>query len=397
MCKEKKMTEEEAHERFKKYLESDSLPYGLTAEKIANRAFWCSEDGNISFSMERHQSLFPHVTGQPMSAFVETNTTYTYDPENDTLLEEPGKQRVVLGDIYHAVRFYCWYDGFDVEHCSDGKYLIVGDSSKVECKVSTYQEACEFVRKEVEDWPLDGCLSAIRDNVAQEQFYEIEKEFREACVVEVLSKLENRWCFMEKSEEARARPMQPFVGRSYKKAGLRGQKLLIMGESVYHPNPPDDKSKYNKSVIADVIGRQKGSGYWNKSRFYTRIARLFGYNAADFTQRKEFWHSVAYFNYLHTLSVKPGRVPPASLWGPAETHYAESLKKLKPDYVVTFGKRLWQHIPKEAEEPVENEEGVWIMRAVCPKTGTKLVGFPNPAGPTFRWRDAKAVLERQLP
>jgi hypothetical protein len=190
--------------------------------------------------------------------------------------------------------------------------------------------------------------------------------------------------------------MRPFIGQDYDKHGLRGLRILIMGESSYSGKHVDDITDYNDALAADAIGYDEGRGYWNKSPFYTRIARIFGYEAASFEARKSFWNSVAYYNFLQTVLSQPRQLPAAELWEEAKGPFLDTVRELEPDYVVGFSKRMWWHLPKESEGKIENDQGVFAMSALCPGTGTRLLGFMHPTGRGFRWGDVKTVLEKAI-
>jgi hypothetical protein len=198
------------------------------------------------------------------------------------------------------------------------------------------------------------------------------------------------------------RVIHPFIGSNYHSAGLRGTKLLIVGESSYNPGEHPDGYDFSQATInlaADAIGWDQGHGYRNKSRFYSRIVRIFGFNPNHFTSRHEFWNSVSYYNYLQTTFLAARVLPPAEAWNAARDPFIETASELRPDYIVIFSKRMWPYVPKTSEAEIPNPHGVFARYATVeyPKQPTAmLIGFKHPTAPRFRWQDVKYVLDQHI-
>lgn len=195
------------------------------------------------------------------------------------------------------------------------------------------------------------------------------------------------------------RLIHPRVGSEYSKSGLRGHKIMILGESSYHPNSAYDLPNQTINVGNDAIGYDQGRGYWNKSRFYTRISRIFGYEAQSYERRQEFWNSVIYYNFLQVVLTKSREHPPTESWTDAKPAFLETIDEYRPEFVVSFSKRMWGYLPKENSCVVSNTLGVQCWSAELDVGGfsTKLYGFLHPTAPRFYWQPVGELLRDLIP
>jgi hypothetical protein len=173
---------------------------------------------------------------------------------------------------------------------------------------------------------------------------------------------------------------------------------MIVGESSYDPYATRegfDFASQTMNVGNDAIGYEEGRGYWNKSKFYTRIARMFGYDYRSFSQRKLFWESVVYYNFLQVVLTKAREIPPAKAWSESVSAFRETLEEHRPDFVVSFSKRMWPHIPKDSGTALYNELGVDCRSGYIALTdghSVRMINFLHPTSFGFRWQPVGLVL-----
>ena len=191
------------------------------------------------------------------------------------------------------------------------------------------------------------------------------------------------------------RTIHPFIGSNYNSNGLNGRKILILGESSWHPgDAPADISKHTQNLANDAIGYDNGKGYWNTGRFYTRSARIFGFNARNYSQRDEFWNSVAYYNFLQVILSRPKIKPSPEQWQKGEIPFLETLDELTPDYIISFSQRMWKYLPKENEADIPNKYGIFAKKA---QIGSSVVlGFKHTASFGFKWEQVKEIVEQNI-
>lgn len=198
------------------------------------------------------------------------------------------------------------------------------------------------------------------------------------------------------------RIMDPWIGDKYRTVGIRGRKILILGESSYNPKaPPQDYriSDHNRYLVDDAIGHDEGKGYKSTSRFNTSIPRMFGFDWRSHPRRREFWNSVAFYNFLQLILTKPRERPPAESWQNAVAPFLETLQELHPEFAICFGKNMWGHLPKQQETELPNADAVFARKAEIPlQDGARVImlGFMHPSGRGFRRQPIASILSREL-
>ena len=197
--------------------------------------------------------------------------------------------------------------------------------------------------------------------------------------------------------------IRPHVGEKYHSLASRGLKIMILGESSYKPGgfpPTQSAARQTISLAEDAVGYDQGQGYWNKSRFYTRIARIFGYDAYDFVARKEFWSRISFYNYLQIVLPSARIAPHSTSWRDAQEPFLETVQELEPDFILSFSMRMWPHLPKSEDvTDVHNENNAWAKRACVFLMGGKtacLLGFKHPSSRGFYWESVRNIVKNQI-
>jgi hypothetical protein len=99
---------------------------------------------------------------------------------------------------------------------------------------------------------------------------------------------------------------------------------------------------------------------------WLKIENAFLGAAATADGRRNFWHSVTYYNFLQELAgVGPRRVPvdSACVWNDAHEPFLSVIDALQPAFVVVLGKRVWSHLPRASETaPALQVEGKMLER-----------------------------------
>ena len=137
------------------------------------------------------------------------------------------------------------------------------------------------------------------------------------------------------------RSFDPWIGPNYESQGLHGLKIFFLGEAHY--GKPHEKSKgMTKRVVEDC-------GLIGGFAFFTKVAKtgLFKYSGDVLTniERRNFWNSIAFYNYIQDFPSDGPRVPPTKeMWVDAAAPFLGALKELKPDLVVILGKELGRQI-----------------------------------------------------
>lgn len=138
--------------------------------------------------------------------------------------------------------------------------------------------------------------------------------------------------FCERLESVR---FQPWKGEHYK----IGEGLLVLGMSHYaKPGWGVRDSNKTEAVIKEQIeGKRR--------KFFSNIVTISkGHRPSD-TECREFWRSVAFYNYIQeTVGKSPRQRHPYKLWSSSEGAFAEVLRCLKPRLVLVIGISNWENI-----------------------------------------------------
>lgn len=170
----------------------------------------------------------------------------------------------------------------------------------------------------------------------------------------------------------------PWVGSKYASGGFMGRKILVLGESHYDD---EDNAKVNKDFTIDTI---REWAIQKRGRFFIVVAKaVLGMPAGiylDDDKKKEFWESVAFYNYIQQLVGDGPRCRPKwELWEPAKEPFLQVLRELKPNICIAFGNELFSHLP--SPDSKEEKDGCEIY---CYQNNngcvTYLAGLTHPAG-----------------
>lgn len=138
---------------------------------------------------------------------------------------------------------------------------------------------------------------------------------------------------------------QPWVGDNYENENL---KILVLGESHYG-NAEENKETFTQDVIKSWALREEGS-----IKFFTTIAKILSDKTEVYlsdNNAKEFWHKVAFYNYVQDFVGEEARIRPTDeMWRQAEKPFNEVLLKYQPDIVVVLGKDLGWYVEQYAND-----------------------------------------------
>lgn len=125
-----------------------------------------------------------------------------------------------------------------------------------------------------------------------------------------------------------------WIGKNYNSGGRFGAKILVIGESTYSESG-EDTSQYNILIPEDHI-----AGY--RDAFRTKLARVF-LNTDKETREdiSEFWHSVAFFNFVSSPLDGPRKAPSNDMWKENSQFMESIVDDLRPNLIVILGYRMW--------------------------------------------------------
>ena len=161
----------------------------------------------------------------------------------------------------------------------------------------------------------------------------------------------------------------PWVGQNYQ-LGFNGIRTLVLGESHYESkNNPDISNSPNETI--DCIQEQVDGD--NTYAFWTKVATALTGLKPTVDDKRQFWNSVAYYNYVQESAGSGSRIEPAAKsWKMSEVPFVEVLEELKPNFIVALGYRMWDRLPN-----LNGHEGPKIETAP-PQSGTWI--YPHSDG-----------------
>ena len=147
----------------------------------------------------------------------------------------------------------------------------------------------------------------------------------------------------------------PWIGRSYGHIGIFGDKrVLILGESHYEWCPecwstkaPRPSSLTCRCVAERMILDDSSTiQHWKNIEYALTGGRL------SEPQRREFWNSVAYYNFVQTIVGEyaggPKRPRPSpQMYASSSEAFLRVLESLTPDVVIVLGFTLWPRLPDD--------------------------------------------------
>lgn len=132
---------------------------------------------------------------------------------------------------------------------------------------------------------------------------------------------------------------QPWEGLEYRSSSNSlGTRLLLLGEAHY--GDPE----------ADATVRYTG-GYANgefSHRFWTIAMQVVTGRPANMIDRRAFWDSVAFYNFIQEPAGDHARIRPTTeMWRRGRDPFFTVLGWLKPRHVLALGSDLWRYLPSD--------------------------------------------------
>lgn len=142
----------------------------------------------------------------------------------------------------------------------------------------------------------------------------------------------------------------PWIGTEYQQ-GIKGKKVLVLGESHYCANEGDAVPTLTQEIIMDLFNpNSPHEGYKNT---YTKFAKAIAGTDLDYKGKEKVWNSLAFYNYVQ-VPISGARVAPtAQEFRAAESALFEVLEQLQPDYVIVWGNRLYDNLPNTGAQGKE--------------------------------------------
>lgn len=177
---------------------------------------------------------------------------------------------------------------------------------------------------------------------------------------------------MTEMEDATAITFLPWVGVDYHTKGLRGRRVLVVGESHYG-EPGTEEEKVTQEVVERYALR-------HPMTFFTRTTKiLLGLDAIDGlaqSQRDDLWRRIAFCNFVQSYLPGPRCRPTREQWSEGRAPFQGIVADLLPELVVVLGRELWHYMPiRETGPPLGFPTG----RLGSGGPGSLAVGIRHPS------------------
>jgi hypothetical protein len=204
----------------------------------------------------------------------------------------------------------------------------------------------------------------------------------------------------------------PWVGKNYKNnGGIFKKKILALGDSHYcgECNYCGDLS-INKidcrEMTSDVINYfldQTQTAKWKKT--FTCFERAVSGKALMLKEKNEFWNSLIFYNYVQNATMCDPNTPPTEeMYKKSEVAFWEILQKFEPDYILIWGKRLYDYLPNDTPFGKGKLKDIEINGSIdfgaiwyVPIKNKTIIAYriPHPGRP-FSWEEWHPFIKKAL-
>lgn len=134
----------------------------------------------------------------------------------------------------------------------------------------------------------------------------------------------------------------PWIGLQYER-GFHGLRILLVCESHYGDKKHERPTVTSEIIKAFALGEMhpRATGKHRRHKHFTLIMAAVKNVRQRFsnTQIREFWNSVAYYNFIQEFLPGSRVAPSLGVWERSEKAFTEVLKVLAPNLIICFSLR----------------------------------------------------------
>ena len=101
---------------------------------------------------------------------------------------------------------------------------------------------------------------------------------------------------------------------------------------------------FTQHVLGDYLDENKERQNW--MRTFLKFERSLVGEETDQAMRLKIWNSVIFFNYLQVAMGGPREAGTSGQYQQAGKAFFEAIEKYQPEYIIVWGKRLWNNLPE---------------------------------------------------
>lgn len=163
----------------------------------------------------------------------------------------------------------------------------------------------------------------------------------------------------------------PFVGCKYSygisfnekgelvlgEEGNPGKKVLVLGESHYCDEELSDEelSSFTRDVLKCYLSSEER---YNWMRTFVKFERALSNTVTEFKDSKEIWSRLMFYNYLQRPLQGMRMAGDSEDYEEAMDPFFAILKTYQPDYIIVWGRRLFENLPYANGEAGEYMSGI---------------------------------------
>lgn len=163
----------------------------------------------------------------------------------------------------------------------------------------------------------------------------------------------------------------------------KGKKVLVLGESFYwdEEDDEDETSEENDNAssyfVSDLIEQIISENHDFNVRTFSRFKNAMCYNKNKDVSIIKFWEHLIFYDYVQEPLIYPRLSPTEKQFSDSETSFWKVIDICKPDVLIAWGMRLYNHLPPEGE-PGSDFVETWMY-----KDNIKVIPIIHPAAPIF--------------
>jgi hypothetical protein len=139
----------------------------------------------------------------------------------------------------------------------------------------------------------------------------------------------------------------PWEGSNYAQ-GIAGCKVLLVGESCYTWEDEEGLTQVPDAMHALTMIQWHLHG--NQMHFLSNIERTFLAAVPTLSSPREFWNSVALYEFVQRPMTSASHRPTAKDWRESWAPFQAVAQELSPDCVFILGYTMWKNLELEQEK-----------------------------------------------
>ena len=125
-----------------------------------------------------------------------------------------------------------------------------------------------------------------------------------------------------------------------------GKKVLVLGESHYCDEELSDEelSSFTRDVLDSYLNSEERYRWMST---FVKFERALSNTVTNVEDSKSIWNHLIFYNYLQLLLRGARMAGDSEDYEEAKTPFFAILKQYQPDYIIVWGRRLFDNLPYE--------------------------------------------------